>query len=149
MPVGECRQMLKEALVGRLATTAADVPYVVPVFFVYDHPKIYFHSAPLGHKVSNLRANPRACFLVDEFFGLKHADKPCNVSARYRSVVVFGEILFMDGLEAKATALDLLVAKYAPGLSVSSANPEGRYPGIEGLCVMQMLIERMTGKRSY
>lgn len=48
-------RILKENVYGVLSTISEDGwPYGVPVSYVYEDGKIYFHSATMGHKVDNL-----------------------------------------------------------------------------------------------
>jgi len=61
----EARSIIERGRVGRLACVFNGEPYVVPVNYVFDRDNIYIHSRP-GRKVDALRANPRACLLVDE-----------------------------------------------------------------------------------
>ena len=41
-----------------------DYPYTVPISYVYDNSKIYFHSAKAGHKIDAIRKNRKASFCV-------------------------------------------------------------------------------------
>ncbi|MBI4006989.1 MAG: pyridoxamine 5'-phosphate oxidase family protein, partial [Planctomycetes bacterium] len=49
----EIEEILALAKVGRLGTCLDSIPYIIPVNFVYDGGKIFFHSAHEGRKVTN------------------------------------------------------------------------------------------------
>jgi len=68
------RARVDSAAVGRLATiTAGGAPHVVPCCFVLDGDVVYSavdhkpKSTRLLRRLTNLRANPRAALLVDEY----------------------------------------------------------------------------------
>ena len=39
-------------------------PYTVPLSYVYDNNRIYFHSANEGHKIDAVKRNPKASFCI-------------------------------------------------------------------------------------
>ena len=60
------RELLNHGDYGVLSSVDEEgQPYGVPVNYVYDGEKtIYFHCAREGHKLDNLRSNPRVCFTI-------------------------------------------------------------------------------------
>ena len=69
----DCLRMLAKATSGVLALLGdGDYPYAVPLSFAYAEGRIYFHSAPDGHKVDAVRRYDRASFCIvdqDEVHG--------------------------------------------------------------------------------
>jgi len=70
----ESRQRFAEASVARLATTsAAGAPHIVPITFTVDDDVIFTavdakpKSTTRLRRLDNIRANPRACVLVDHY----------------------------------------------------------------------------------
>ena len=62
----EIERILSMTNIGRMATIGRDgYPYITPVNFVDLDGNIYFHCAPSGEKLDNLKQNPRVCFEVD------------------------------------------------------------------------------------
>ena len=61
----ECREVLARASVGRLGCSREDQPYVVPVYFAYEHDYIYVF-ATVGQKIEWMRSNPKVCMQMDE-----------------------------------------------------------------------------------
>ena len=59
--------ILKKATSGTLALLGdGGYPYAVPISYVYDEGKLYFHSAKSGHKVDAIRSCDKASFCVIE-----------------------------------------------------------------------------------
>lgn len=143
MTVVEMKELLTRALAGRLGTCKDNQPYVIPITFVYDAGKIYFHSAPQGKKIENMKANPRVCFQVDEYC-LVPSSIPCEFTMHYRSVLVFGKVCFLTSHKEKLRALRSIVDKYD---AAHSAKPIDEAM-VDRLEVGEVTIEKMTGKKN-
>jgi PPOX class probable F420-dependent enzyme len=107
----ESRRFLERHRVGHLATAAADgTPHVVPVCYALDDAGLYFvadekpkrRPARELVRLANLRANPRAALVVDDW------DEDWT---RLAWVLVRGTTAFLAA-EAHAAALRLLRARY-------------------------------------
>ena len=62
----EIQRILSLTNIGRLATVGKDgYPYITPVNFVFYKGNIYFHCAPKGEKLDNLKRSAQECFEVD------------------------------------------------------------------------------------
>ncbi len=138
-------EILREQEVGRLATAVDSEPYVVPINFVYSDDKVIFHSHRDGKKMTNIARNPRVCFEVDSGEIVK-ADKPCDFSWRYMSVIVRGRAKVVEDEERRLAYLRKLSDKYSPGkgraltMEDVAKNPQ--------LVLVEIYIDEMTGKRS-
>jgi nitroimidazol reductase NimA-like FMN-containing flavoprotein (pyridoxamine 5'-phosphate oxidase superfamily) len=75
----ECRELLGQSTLGRLACAQGDQPYVVPVNFAYELDYFYVLST-VGQKIEWMRSNPKVCVEVDEIAS----------QSEWRSVVVNG-----------------------------------------------------------
>ena len=61
----ECTAVLNCVTSGVLALAGDnDYPYAVPISYVYDGEKLYFHCAKSGHKLDAICRNPKASFCV-------------------------------------------------------------------------------------
>ncbi len=58
-------EILRKALVCRVAMCNGESPYCVPMNFCYMNGSLYLHSAKEGKKLEILRRNNRVCFEVD------------------------------------------------------------------------------------
>ena len=95
-----------------LSLAAGDIPFVVPVFYAYDGTAVYFHAATVGTKIKMLKQNNKVCFVVSLDHGVIAAEEPCDFEARHRTVIGYGEAVFLTDDAAKAQALDRIVARF-------------------------------------
>lgn len=120
-----------------------DYPYAVPLSYVYDGEKLYFHSAKNGHKIDAIQRTAKASFCV--------IDQDCIVPEEYttyfRSVIAFGQIRVIEDEDEKRAAIEKLSLKYAP-----DDTAENRRRAIDRewqpLCMLEMSIDHMTGKEA-
>ena len=140
----DSKELLEKAPVGRLGTSLGNEPYVIPLNFVYDNGKIYFHSAKVGRKLENLKSNPKVCFEVDQLIGIKQGEIGCDFGCHYKSVIAVGEARIVDSEPQKVRILEKLVLKYALK-NVKPAFDGGKLEKIE---VVEIQIENMSGKQN-
>ena len=146
------RQMLDEeenlSILNRLTSGVlavmgdGDYPYAVPVSYVYDNHKIYFHSALSGHKIDAIQRHEKVSFCVIE----KDDIVPEKYTTYFRSVIAFGKARILIDEQEKRNAIELLAAKYSP------QQVEGRRKEIEKsfphMHVVEITIEHLTGKEA-
>ncbi len=137
--------LLARASVGCVATLNQDgSPYAVPVHFVYHDNAIYLHGLPKGHKLDNMKADPRVCMTIYEMDCLLmgSTEVPCDTNTVYESVVVFGRAVLLTHAEDKKRVLARIVEKYTPQLA-GKVLPDN---AVEGTAVIKIEIQTMTGK---
>lgn len=134
-------RILEEGEYGVLATCGDDGwPYGVPISYVYDKGKIFFHGAKAGHKLDNLCFCERASFTV---VGRTHILQEIYSTA-YESVIAFGTVRPADA-ESRITALIRLAEKYCyDNLEKAGSYAEKSLPNV-GVYCMEILY--MTGKK--
>lgn len=84
--------------------------YGVPLNFVLDGERLYFHCAPEGEKLRRAELCPEACFCVVG----RTQPQPAKFTTLYESVLVFGRIEVVADDRERMGALERLVAKYSP-----------------------------------
>ena len=62
-------------------------PYAVPISYVYDGEKIFFHCAKSGHKLDAIRREEKASFCVID----QDRIIPEEFTTYFRSVIAFGD----------------------------------------------------------
>ncbi|WP_214084325.1 PAS domain S-box protein [Methanoculleus sp.] len=135
--------VLEEAFVCRIGLVDGDVPYVVPMNFVYSAGCLYLHSAGEGRKIEILGRNNRVCFEAETGVALVRGERTCDFSARYISVIGTGAVSFVTDLAEKSRVLDLFMGKYAgPG---AWSYPEA---ALRAVTAIRVDIETLTGKAS-
>ena len=137
----ECLELLKTASRGVLALLGDhDYPYAVPLDFVLDGDKIYFHCAKEGHKIDAVRKHDKASFCV-----LSEGRKePGEWWYHFESVICFGRIRIVDDPVLADTKLRLLSAKYFPeGYDLEGDMMKNGPRAF----VLELQIEHLSGKR--
>lgn len=84
--------------------------YGIPLSYVKEENRLYFHCAPEGYKLECLRASPAVSFCVVG----KTRLLPRQFTTAYESVLVFGHAHLDLPEEERRHALRLLAKKYAP-----------------------------------
>jgi hypothetical protein len=106
----ETLQILKDQGYGVLSTVDNQgQPYGVPLNFVYQNQAVYFHCARDGHKLDNLKDNPKVSFCI---VGRTRV-LPSEFATEYESAIVFGTAREVRGDE-KQQAMVWLLEKYSP-----------------------------------
>lgn len=91
----QCLDILRRAKTATLALSGDDgYPYSVPMNFVYEDGKIYFHGAKEGHKIDAIKNNPKVSMSIidqedDEIY---HAIKTLGLKYNEDEVTVEKEI---------------------------------------------------------
>lgn len=139
-----CAEILHRGTSGVLALSGDDgYPYAVPISYVYDGEKLYFHSAKAGHKLDAILREPKASFCVID----QDQIVPEEYTTYFRSVIAFGRIRILEDAEEKRAAIEKLALKYAPDDSA-----ENRRRAIDRewkpLCVLEMSIDHLSGKEA-
>lgn len=140
----EVEDILHKGTSGVLALLGDnDYPYAVPISYVYDDGKVYFHSAKSGHKIDAIQRTAKASFCV--------IDEDLVVSEEYttyfRSVIAFGRIRIVEDDSEKRAAIEKLAIKYAP--EDTAANRDYAISREwKPLCMLEMTIDHVTGKEA-
>lgn len=136
----EAVELLKRCQYGILSTVDADgQPYGVPLSYVYHNNSIYFHCAPVGHKLDNIRGNGQVSFCVVGDV----ETVPEKLTSKYESVILFGRASEVNGEEKEAAFL-AMVEKYADRFldegkdCIKHTNDKAK--------VIKISIEHMSGK---
>ncbi|MCT9000155.1 pyridoxamine 5'-phosphate oxidase family protein [Chelativorans intermedius] len=137
----ECKDVLAKNRIGRLACARDNRPYVVPIHYAYSDGCLYAFSLP-GRKIDWMRANPRACVLVEE----------AGKGRQWRTVLAEGryeELPDRIGHKRQRDHAWSLLSKHADWWE-----PGGRKPVNPPLTAYQpelffrIVIETMSGRRA-
>lgn len=113
--------------------------YGVPLDYVYKNNSIYFHCAPVGEKLENIKNNNKVSFCVTNNVKILNSKFDTN----YESVIVFGKAYEIFG-EEKSQALIYLINKYSKDFI-----PEGKKyieHSKDKIKVIKIDIEHSSGK---
>ena len=117
-------------------------PYAVPLSYVYQNSKLYFHCAKTGHKLDAIMRNPKVSFCVID----QDQVVPEKYTTYFRSVIVFGTARIIQDETEKRKAIQLLAERYCPN------DEQGRMQEIEReyqqLCMVEISVEHISGKEA-
>ena len=135
--------ILQKATAGTLALLGDDdYPYAVPISYVYNEGKLYFHSALNGHKVDAIRKYDKASFCVIE----QDDVQPEKYTTFFRSVIAFGRIHIIEDEKEKLEIVRMLGNRYNP--NQDDALQEEIESGLSRLLAIRFDIEHLTGKEA-
>ncbi len=139
----ECERILKRNTAGVLAVDGDNnYPYAVPMSYVYDSSKIYFHCAKTGHKIDAITKNEKVSFCVID----EDRIVPEEYTTYYRSVIVFGKARIMEDETEKRMAIEQIAKRYSPDDEI------GRMKEIETdfaqVYLVEIMVEHMDGKEA-
>jgi uncharacterized protein len=137
----QVNNILSSQVIGRLACSDGNQPYVVPLTYAYDG-KFIYGQAVEGKKLGILRKNPNVCFEVDMMTNM----------ANWQSVIVFGIFEELKKKEAEK-ARELLLNRVFPLLTSSTIHPNGNETGKDPddsnrlkPVMYRIRIKKMTGR---
>ncbi len=140
IPGEECVRVLQNGKRGVLSVLGDDgYPYGIPLDFLYEDGKIFFHGAPAGHKIDAVKACDKVCFTVFDNEEYREGDW----AAWIRSVVVFGRIQIIEDREKRLDIVRKIGLKYYP--TVAEVDEE-MAAAADRVAALELTIEHMTGK---
>jgi nitroimidazol reductase NimA-like FMN-containing flavoprotein (pyridoxamine 5'-phosphate oxidase superfamily) len=140
LPEETCHQILRNAYRGFLSVIGdGGYPYSVPINFVFEDGKLYFHCAREGHKLDAVRACDKACFTV-----LDEPEKePGDWWYHVKSVICFGRVGIVADERERMDRLRSLAGKYFPAGYDTETDILRNGPRAE---VLAFTIEHISGK---
>jgi len=119
-----------------------NMPYVLPFNFGYDDGVIYLHSSQKGRKIDVLRKNPAVCIAFSTDYKLRYQSEEvaCSYSMKYRSVLAFGEVEFIDDMNQKVEFLNKVMTQYTQRAFTYNQ------PALREVCTFKVNVKRFTAK---
>ena len=137
----ECEALLSIAPRGVLSVHGENgYPYGIPVNFLYEAGRIFFHCACEGHKMDAVLADEKVCFTVLS----EPVKNPGEWWNCFVSVVCFGTISEVIEEERKDSLLRTLAAKFFPsGYDIETDMKRNARHAL----ILELTIDHMSGKR--
>ncbi len=119
-------------------------PYVLPFNFGYEAGIIYFHSDKSGQKMEVLENNPNVCvaFSTDHKLFHRHEPVACSYGMRYRSVLAYGKVEFIEEYGEKERILNIFMKKYA-GREFSFNEP-----AVKNVAIFRLVPDKIHARES-
>lgn len=136
-------EVLEKNTSGVLAVAGDDnFPYAVPLSYIYDDGKIYFHTAKSGHKLDAITKNEKVSFCVID----EDTIVPEEYTTYFRSVIAFGHARILEEPAEKRAALEKLAYKYSPNMEEGvQAEINGSF---DAVTMVEIAIDHLSGKEA-
>ncbi len=142
--IKEIEAIIQKAEVCRLGLAVGNTPYVIPVNYGYEDNCLYIHCAKKGRKLDMIKQNNTVCFEMDIDAEIKERDRSaCNWGTTFRSVIGYGEALFVEESEQKKKALDIIMRHYSGKTSFEYGKD-----AIGNVVIIKIIITHLSGKKS-
>ena len=118
-------------------------PYAVPLSYVYEDGRLWFHCARTGHKLDAIRREPRVSFCVVD----QDQVVPQEYTTYFRSVILFGRARVLEDPAEVRAALEKLARRYWPGDTPEhlAAVAEKELPAVT---MVEVAVEHLSGKEA-
>lgn len=136
-------QMLSTATICRIGMIDNGKPYIIPLNYGFSDGFLYMHSAPEGRKIKILEENNQICFEIESTATTISHEIPCKWSEKYRSIIGYGTVEFIDDYESKTKALEIIMKQHG---SVGNLIFEKKQ--VEFVVILKVKIDQLTAKQS-
>jgi len=125
-----------------LAMTDNDQPYVLPMNFALEDNCVILHSAPEGRMWETLKSNPKVSinWTLGEDLAWQDVRVGCSYRVKSKSVMVEGEVEFIEDFDEKYRCLGVLMAQY------SDREFKFGTPAVKNVGIIKVHIKNITAK---
>ena len=122
-----------------------DEVYIVPVNYGYiienENYIFYFHGGKGGRKHNLSKEGANVGFEIDGQYKLVEANKACDFSAKYQSIIGNGKVKILETEEEKKKGLNAIM-KQTTGKTEFEYNPRM----LQNVCVYMLSVTKLTCK---
>jgi nitroimidazol reductase NimA-like FMN-containing flavoprotein (pyridoxamine 5'-phosphate oxidase superfamily) len=137
-------QILDEALFAHLGFVHQGQPFVIPTLHARVGDKVYIHGSAASRAVRTLSSDVPACLTVTLLDGVVLARSAFHMSMNYRSVVVLGNAIPVEGPDERLRALEAFVERMVPGRWDEVREPTRQE--LNGTRVLAMSLDESSAK---
>ena len=138
----EINEIIKACKTCFLAMSENGQPYVLPLNFALEDDSVILHSAPTGRMWETLKTNNKVSinWTLGEDLAWQNEKVGCSYRVKSKSVLVEGEVEFIDDFDEKERCMKLLMAQY------SNRDFKFSAPAIKNVGVLKVHIKNITAK---
>ena len=147
--------LLASAEYGTLALCADNKPYALPINFVQVDGDIYFHGAKKGRKIEILKENTLAAFsvvkahaMIQSYFSSDEG-LACPATQFFKSIMIEGQILFVEDYGEKICAMDALMRKLQPEGKYKPFSDETYEKAINATTIYKLIPKETRAKYKF
>lgn len=138
----EAIEILKKGKTAVLAVLGDDdYPYTVPINYVYQNGKIYFHGAKQGHKLDAIKKHDKVSLCVID----KDELVKDELTTYFRSVIIFGKATIITDEKQTYHAAEIFGLKYNDDKEKVDKEIEREW---KALTCVEIIIEHISGKEA-
>lgn len=145
--------LLNECEYGTLSLIDNNVPYGIPLNFVWWEEGVAFHGAKEGKKIELIAQNPNASLSIVKPYSLlpsyfSETTSACPASQLYASIIMQGVITIIESNEQKTSALNALMEKLQPEKRYETITAESPMykKRIEEIMILKLIPKSMSCK---
>jgi nitroimidazol reductase NimA-like FMN-containing flavoprotein (pyridoxamine 5'-phosphate oxidase superfamily) len=148
-------EIVQQVEYGTLALSDGDIPYSLPINFAVWDGAVYFHGSRKGRKIDALMHNPYASFSVVTPFSLIDSDfssrdgLACPTTQFFASVIIDGQIAWVDARTEKIAALNALMQKLQPKGAYAPLDDPAYTKAIEATTLYKLTPTRIGLKEKF
>jgi hypothetical protein len=137
-------QILDEALIAHLGFVHQGQPFVIPTLHARVADTVYVHGSAASRAIRTLGSGVQACLTVTLLDGLVLARSAFHSSMNYRSVVVLGNAIPVEGPDERLLAIEAFTERMAPGRWDEVRKPTRQE--LNGTRVLSMSLDESSAK---
>lgn len=135
-------EILRKCKICYVAMSLDNVPYVLPMSFAISGDTVILHSGKTGRMAETLQKNSRVC--INWTYGDDLAWQDIRVGCSYRfksvSVIIEGNVEFIDSYAEKEQCLKLLMGQY------SERQFKFNFPAVNNVGIMKVHIDQISAR---
>lgn len=138
----EIDELIRACKTCFLAMSENDEPYVLPMNFALEEDCVILHSAPEGRMWETIKANQKVCinWTLGEDLAWQDVKVGCSYRVKSKSVIVEGEVEFIEDFDEKYRCMKLLMAQY------SDREFKFGKPAVVNVGIFKVRIDKITAK---
>ncbi len=138
----EINEIIKACKTCFLAMSENGNPYILPMNFALEDDCVILHSAPEGRMWETIKANPKVCinWTLGEELAWQEVKVGCSYRVKSKSVLVEGDVEFIEDFDEKYRCLKLLMGQY------SDREFEFGKPAVVNVGIFKVRIDKITAK---
>jgi len=149
------QKILDSASYGTLAVCKDNIPYSLPLNFVYLDGCFYFHGSKKGKKIDYIKANANASFsivnegsLIPSYFS-SDSGLACPATQFFSSIIANGVVEFVEDYNQKVNALEALMQKLQKEGKYKALSNTIYKGAIDATTIYKLVVKEFTIKDKY
>jgi nitroimidazol reductase NimA-like FMN-containing flavoprotein (pyridoxamine 5'-phosphate oxidase superfamily) len=144
--------ILQKIEYATLALCKDNIPYSVPINYIYKDEMFYFHGSKKGKKMEHINSNPNASLSIVEPYSMIQSyfsstdDLACPATQFFKSIIIQGKIETIQDNSEKVMALESLMKKLQPEGKYKQLNDEAYNKIITATEVFKLIPSDIKGK---